>query len=402
MKKLLVLCLILSAVPVFAEKREMPPFAIPTARTNGMGGSYTAYTDTVFGLLVNPAAIMRVEQKSFFAFSPVLFDPMHAYGSLKSIGEVVVAAFGRDIDSLMDGIGALANNRRTPLGFDLREFPFALAWVADGLGVGLWSRFFMSPNLDGTETRQNLYCDVIMPIGFAMKILETDSQSVDVGITLKPFARVIVKGTLQNLGSGDPLSLPLIAGTGFDLGFMYRLNFGLSVGFTLNDILTRGRTVYSFRGDGDDNIYYVPFTMNLGAAFDLKIGNFWKTAPRFLANTGIAVAANWNNIVNTLSKASDERDFLLDMSVGVQITLLDMLLVRAGMNELQPAFGLGVNLGSFQIDAAYYKREYGAERGQISVPMLDLTVAFRPGAQKRDWSWTQRSIVGMIAGSDNL
>jgi len=403
MKKLLVLFLILSAVPVFAEDREMPPFAIPTARTTGMGGSFVAYTDTVFGLLVNPAAIMRVQQQSFFAFSPVLFDPMHIYGSLKSVWDVAVAAFGRDMDGLRDGIGALSNNRSTPLGFDLREFPLALAWVSDGLGIGLWNRFFMSPSLDGAETQQSLYGDVIMPIGFAMKILETNAQSIDIGITLKPFARVIVNGTLQDFAPGsDTPAIPLIAGTGFDIGLMYRWNVGLNIGFTLNDIITRGKTVYAFGSERGDDIYYVPFTMNLGAALDIKIGNFWKTAPGFLANTGIAIAVNWHNIANTLSKASGQRDYLLDMSAGIQITLLDLILLRAGMNEMQPAYGLGVNLGSVQIDAAYYKREFGAERGQISVPMLDLTVAFRQKAKEKNWLWAQQSIIGMIAGSDKL
>jgi len=398
MKRLLVVCLILCSVTVFPQDKKMPPFEIPTARTSGMGGSYAAYTDTVFALLVNPAAITRVGQKSIFGFSPALLNPKRA----SDIGSSL-----KNFDDLPGILDVFTGD--TPVGFDLREFPFGFAWVSHGLGVGLWSRFFVDPNFAGSQQQLKLYGDVIMPVGFAVKFLETDTQSIDLGITVKPFARVIIQGELDpdilSADGLDPLdssSIPLIAGTGFDLGLMYRWNIGLNVGFTANDIFTRGRTVHALRGDKDDYVYYVPFTMNLGAAYDFKIGNFWTAAPGFLANTGVAFAVNLDDIGAVLSAGYDLQHFFMDyFRAGVQLSMFDMLVVSGGLRGILPTVGIGVNLGPVQIDAAYYEKRFADEQF-ASIPMLELTIAIRPKVKEIEWSWTRKSILGAITKSEKL
>ncbi|MCL2319307.1 MAG: hypothetical protein FWC45_04425, partial [Treponema sp.] len=47
------------ALPVFAADVPMPPVTMPTAASNGFGGHHVAYTDNVFSLLVNPAAMIQ-------------------------------------------------------------------------------------------------------------------------------------------------------------------------------------------------------------------------------------------------------------------------------------------------------------------------------------------------------
>jgi len=408
MKQLLVACLILCSVTLFPEDKEMPPFEIPTARTSGMGGSFAAYTDTVFALLINPAAIMRVGQKSIFGFSPALLNPQRAGDVGSSLADVGSAAVKRDFESLSGILDVFKGGNEPPAGFDLREFPFGFAWVSNGLGVGLWSRAFVEPNHAGSQKQLKLYGDVIMPVGFAVKFLETDTQSIDAGITVKPFARVIIQGELdqgtlsyEGLDHLDYYSIPLIAGTGFDLGLMYRWNAGLNVGFTANDIFTRGRTVHALRGDEDDNIYYVPFTMNIGAAYDFRIGNFWKSAPGFLANTGVALAVNLDDIGAVLGAGYDLQHFFMDyVRAGVQFSMFDMLVVSGGLRGILPTVGLGVNLGPVQIDAAYYEKRF-ADELFASIPMLELTVAIRPKVKQIEWSWTRRAIIGANKKSEN-
>jgi hypothetical protein len=70
------------------------------------------------------------------------------------------------------------------------------------------------------------------------------------------------------------------------------------------------------------------------------------------------------------------------------------------MNDLLPAFGIGFDHGFFEIDLAYYGKEFGLEPGLLSAAAVDLTISIRPGAKKRDWPWTRRSLVGLITGSD--
>ncbi|MDR1862840.1 MAG: hypothetical protein LBQ67_02850 [Treponema sp.] len=406
MKRTVLFCatlwVICFAAPAFAENKAMPQFAIPTAKSNGMGGSHVAYTDNVFALLVNPAAIMRVEQRSFFALSPTLLNPQTTFGLIGPFQD----AAGGDMSTLGDEADILSKQKgKIPLGFDLREFPLSFAWVADGFGFGLWDRIFVNPNIIGTHVDLNVYADVILPVGFAFRILDTEAHDVDVGVTAKPFVRVIgrekvdILELMDNDDILDTIAVPVIAGAGVNLGLLYRWDIGLRAGVTFDDIFTRGVVVSTITGE-DDETYYVPFTINAGLAYDFKIGRFWKTAPGFLANMGFTLAFDWRDIVNAFQQDDyQKRNTLLDMGAGFQVSLYDMFMLRIGMNEMLPSFGFGFDLGPLEIDLAYYGKELGLEPGLLSTAAVDVTIALRPGAKKRNWPWTRRSLVGLFTGS---
>lgn len=407
MKKALIifLCALMCAAAIFADDTAMPQLAIPTARGNGMGGSHVAYTDNVYALLVNPAAIMRVEERSFFSLSPAMFSPQSTFSLIRPIAD---AANG-DMGALGDAADILSKrNGKIPLGFDIRELPLSIAWVADGFGFGVWDRLFVNPNIIGTNMEINIYADVMLPIGFAFKILDTDSHDVDAGVTVKPFVRImgsekvsILKLMDDSDDTLDNMSVPVLVGAGFDLGLLYRWDIGLSAGLTFKDIVTRGAVVADLIGNGAGGGFYVPFTMNLGAAYDFKIGRFWTSAPYILAEMGITAAVDWRNMVNAFQQNDyQNRNAALDVGVGLQFSLFDMFMVRFGMNDLLPAFGIGFDHGFFEIDLAYYGKEFGLEPGLLSAAAVDLTISIRPGAKKRDWPWTRRSLVGLITGSD--
>jgi hypothetical protein len=402
MKKIIVFCLMLWRVSaLFAEDAAMPRFAIPAAQSNGMGGAHVAYTDNVFSLLVNPAAIMRTRQSSAFALAPTLFSPERTFGLI----DPIIQMAGGDIDALTNAGNALEGGK-IPLGLEFREFPLSIAYVSDGFGFGIWDRIFVNPNIIGTTIKLEAFADVIVPFGAAFKILDTGEHMVDFGFTVKPFIRVKASGqvSLMDIIDGadplDDISAPVIAGAGFDIGFMYRWDIGLSAGLAFDDIATRGSVITDLVGS-DDSAYFVPFSMNLGVAYDVKIGRFWIDAPGFLANTGIAVAFDWRDVTNAFQQDDyTRRNAALDIGIGLQITLLDMIKIRLGMNEMLPAFGLGLKFGLFELDVAYYGKELGLEPGQLPAPALDLSIAFRPKAKPRDRFWTRRSFAGLITGSD--
>ncbi|MDR2478928.1 MAG: hypothetical protein LBD48_06410 [Treponema sp.] len=408
MKKTLFLSMALCcAALIFAEDVAMPRLAIPTARSNGMGGTHVAYTDNVFALLVNPAAMMRVEQRSFFALSPTLFSPQSTFGLINAINSIVsngdLGALGEATDLLSRSKGKIS------LGFDIREFPLSIAWVADGFGFGLWNRVFVNPNIIGTNFNFDVYADVMLPVGFAFKILDMNGHAIDAGVTVKPFARVRAHENIDLMEfaeeDADPIgsiSVPLIFGAGFDLGLLYRWDIGLSAGITFDDIVTRGVVAGNLYGSRNDtNSYFVPFSMNAGLAYDLKLGRFWESAPGFLAKTGVSFAVDWRDITNLFQQTDyTKRNALLDLGLGLEFSLAELLKLRVGLNEMLPAVGAGFDLGPVEIDAAYYGKELGLEPGQLPVAALDLTFALRPGAKKRNWPWTRHSLVGLISGSE--
>jgi len=384
---------VLFALPVFANDVAMPPFVMPTAASNGFGGTHVAYTDNVFSLLVNPAAMIRTQQRSFFTLAPSLFSPQSTIGlgnSLVDLGKGDTSALGSAADTLSKQKGKIA------LGMELREFPLSFAWVANGFGFGLWNRTFVNANVVGTNLEANVYSDVMFPIGFAFRILNLTGHSLDAGITLKPFARVRAweEETITNLiGDSsefiDNINLPVIVGGTFDVGLMYRWDIGLRAGFTFNDIYSKGVVVYNLNDKHkDENTYYIPFTMNFGLAYEFKLG--------FL---GFALAADWRDIANTFNQDDYlNRNYLLDFGVGLQLSLFDIIRFRVGMSEMLPACGVGFDLGPCKIDLAYYGKEFGLEPGQLSAAVVEFSFAIRPGAKKRDWPWARRSLVGLVTG----
>jgi hypothetical protein len=387
MKKIFVFCMILCGAAAFAQEA-MPRFEMPTAQSNGMGGHHLAYTDNVFALLINPAAIMRVEQRSFFTLSPTLFSPESTFSLLGPVQDMI----GGDTSALGDAMDVFSKTKgKIPLGFDLREFPLSIAWVADGFGFGLWDRVFVNPSIVGSYVTINVYADVMLPIGFAFRILDTEHHDIDTGITLKPFARVLasdhVKITklMDDDDFLDEISVPLIAGAGFDLGLLYRWDIGLSAGLTFDDVFTRGWVVRELVGS-DDNTYYVPFTMNFGAAYDLRLG--------FVTFT---LAFDYRDIANLFQQDDySKRNAMLGIGAGFQLGLFNVIKMRVGISDMLPSVGLGLDFGPFEIDAAYYGKEFGLEPGQLSAAALDLTIAIRPGAKKRNWPWTRGSLVGLL------
>ena len=386
----------LAAVPVFASDLAMPPLAMPTAASDGFGGTHVAYTDNVFALLVNPAAMIRVQERSFFTLAPSFFNPQ----STIKLGRSITGLASGDTGALGDAANVLSEQRgRIALGFELREFPLSIAWVANGFGFGLWNRSFVNANIIGTTVGVNVFSDVVLPVGFAFKILDKQGHTLDMGLTVKGFTRIWAReqeriiALMDNASDlEDRIHIPVIIGGGFDAGFMYRWDMGLQAGFTLDDIFSRGYAAANILGKGN-NSYYIPFTMNLGLAYDFKVSRYWINTSKFLGSLGFAVAFDWRDMRNAfLQDDYLRRNALLDLGVGFQLSLFDIFLIRLGMNEMLPAFGLGFNLGPCKIDLAFYGRELGYEPGQLSVAAVDLSFSVRPGAKERTWPWARRSM----------
>ena len=396
--------LVFMVFPVFAERVPMPPLVMPTAASSGMGGHHIAYTDNVFSLLVNPAAMIRVQQRSFFTIAPTMFSPVFTRDMFGAISDVAsdtsdTAAVGKMLENLGEREGRVA------MGFELREFPLSIAWVANGFGFGLWNRTYINFNVKGTFVDAYIFEDLMFPVGMAFRVLDMNGHNLDMGATIKPYARASAR--INNISVFkmqddmeaviDETPIPLVAGVGFDLGLMYRWDMvGLRAGFTLSDVFSTGTVVQNFNPNFEDtNSYYFPFRMGLGLAYDVKLGQqIWKSAPRPLDGLGFTFAFDWHDIGNIFNQDDylNHRNASLDLAFGFQISMWEIFFVRMGLNEMLPAFGLGFDLGPFKLDFALYGRELGNEPGQLSASMMDISVSIRPGAKQRNWPWARRAI----------
>jgi len=219
-----------------------------------------------------------------------------------------------------------------------------------------------------------------------------------------PFAR-----TMANLGPVsaldliddvgdlmDDLSLPFIVGGSLSAGFMYRLDNGLSVGLTLNDIFSYGQEVFNLSSDdsaGNSNTtYYIPFTMDMGVAYSMPLGRLFN----------LDLAFSWHNVFNIFQQKDYFNDnAILDFSLGAELKIINIFNFRLGVREMLPSIGFGLELGPFMIDTAWYGREFGIEPGDFPVSTIELLISFRPEPRPTTRLWNRRSLVGLFGGPES-
>ena len=408
-RAVLALLVVLLAFPVFAEPQSMPRLTIPSALTTGMGGHHVAFTDNVFSLLVNPGAITQTRQRSFVNVAVTLDSP----GMIFDMVENVFVMFSELRDGETPGVGAFLE----PLGQQAGQISIGLGFpaiplvsfasVRDGFGIGFWQNFHVNANLNGLNSEFKFMTDVVLPVGFGFRILDTGRHNLDAGVTLTPFVRAMFDvGPMPVLdlidqidGIIEDIHIPVIAGGTVSAGLMYRWGNGLRLGAAFNDIFTIGRVIYELTPDGLGSAsdgrpkYNIPFTLDLGAAYQVRLSNL----------LNLTVAASWHNVFNVFNQTDylNSRNYTLDFSAGAQLTLLNFVHARVGINEMLPSLGAGISLGPLCVDFSYYGRELGIEPGQFPFASADISIAIRTSPSPANRAWNRRSLIGRFGGPES-
>jgi hypothetical protein len=334
--------------------------------------------------------MLRVEEWSFFSLSASLANPRAVSDAADSLNRLlfsqdgvlfsaapVSAALGKTAQSLR-----AQNGQPLALGLSFREFPLSIAWVVNGFGFALWSNTAVEAEISETAAKTTVYSDVLLPVGFAFKLIETEEHSLDGGFTLKPFVRVLVRENLSidNLlnNTADNPATPVIAGGGLDLGFLYRWSGGFQAGLTFANVLSNGTVAANLTDTADNSAYYIPLAVNAGVSYTHRLSS----------DFAFTFAADWRDI-----GAAENRDARLNFGAGAEVSLFDKLYFRVGMNEMLPSAGAGIHLGVLKIDAAVYGREFGEKPGQLSTAAVDLSVSIRPRAEAKSWSWAETPLL---------
>jgi hypothetical protein len=384
-KKIAVLILVFGVLASsFAE--DMAPLALSSTRSLGMGGTHVAYTDTVYALFVNPAALQNANQGSGFELSPAFVGP---------IFDLIDIATSSN-DDIIGALGDFAGKTKgkIPIGFEIR-FPLSVGYAANGLGFGLWNRVHFDARVIGTDIDAEALADVILNFGMSFNIVSIGDHLVDAGFVVKPFLRAKADMNMTALdavgGNADFLdkfNVPLIAGAGFDLGFMYRFRRDLAAGLTIDDVYTGGGRVSTILGNDDGvSSYRVPTTLNIGAAYTLQP----------LSWLSIAFMLDYRDVTN-LFYADDytKKNPILNLAFGSEIGI-QFLKLRVGLNEMLPAAGVGIEAGAFQLNFAIYGKELSNEPGGFSTYGLDISIAIRPETKQKNWPWS-RPILNSVLG----
>ncbi len=434
---LVMVILLTTTVALFSQSVErLEPVDV---RSTSLGASYYTDTETLYSLYTNPAAIAFTGDKNLWmplvsvvtggelTNAMELVDIMTA-GASETIDPTDADAINKyntfltDVQNFMgdDGynaslkiggpltFGAIKNNfgwgfvntieigAKMNIDGDLVNFdiPTSFEDIEDLLNSG------SIPDLNGTDLETALTVPMVATLDLNTDFVLGYAVPVDLGIlgelSIGLSARGIsqfsflykddIKAIFVDSDSFDPFGIPLSAsfGVGFDMGVQYKFLDMVHVGLVWQDAYspvwtnTYAGVAQIMGGEAGTGFNYsvLDSKLGLGASVDLPLeaitGNVISHS---------AVYANYKDFLQLVRNAQDGsllyRDPLLDIAIGAEVVLFDVLAVRVGMNQLFPSGGLGLALGNFRMDASVHSEQlgyYGTDWRQLN---FGLSITFQ-------------------------
>ncbi len=357
-----------------AAQATVAPFSLPSARMAALGGPHAAATSGLDAIFENPAGFAS-EETEFGAASLVL----NPSGPIFDIVGMLVSGG----DPLADLTALFDDNGRLYMQTDILG-PLAFGYAGKGLGFGLFNRTMMT--LDASSLMSVRYAvseEFLLAGGYAYRFILGDRQTLDLGVMPKGFIRATVEddkslSEVIDLAS-DPTALlaspfTMTSGIGVDLGVTWSFDDMLSVGLVARDAYSPAMvTTYAdfsafsgSPGSGTSAYAVVPADLSIGVAYEPSFAMLDRLGADLLLLFDYADILDLFSII--------PRNPILNVRAGVELTLLEILSLRAGIKDALPTAGFGIDLSAFTFSLAMYGKELGLDPG--SRPVFNLLVAF--------------------------
>ncbi|MBX3021722.1 MAG: hypothetical protein KF799_08615 [Bdellovibrionales bacterium] len=311
-----------------------------TARALGMGDAYTALADDSSALFFNPAGLSRVSGLNWKIFSlRVGTSGLDAYKKISDLSGAEGSDMADQIEELYGehiytGLGVESAFTAPMFGFAIFDHADALVQVDNPVYPEISTSVI---NDYGYVAGMGAPIGPFFEFGVAFKYVKRTGARV-------PFAA----GFLADLDT--ELIMSHLTGWGKGYGADAGFNVVLPAPFFKATFSTVWRNIgqMHFRSDNPD--VSIPFedndlTLGLALQFDLPL-------------VSIRPAIDFRY----LNSADYQLTRKINFGVEVGLPLVD---IRAGFREGYYTYGVGMNLGLFQVDAASYGAELGAYPGQI-------------------------------------
>lgn len=375
MKRAVLTIVAIFAVAGASSAQTVESFLFESPRLSALGGPHAAQGVGMDAFLENPAGFATEDT----GFSVARLD-LSAAGPLSDIAAIMLG--GSDLTSALPSL--LDDQGRLYMGMDLAG-PIFAGYVGRGLGVALMGK--TSFTLDAVSLLNAslvVHTDAMLAGGYSFRI-RAGEHTIDMGIMAKLMLRLgfSESGTAEDLTNTMMAfntilaSLPFTGqfGVGVDAGIKWTSPFGLAVGLTGSDPYSPvwGGTYPSFI----DFLSGTSGTSSTGVLHpDLSAGLSYDLPFRFLDRLGLkaVIMADYRDFLDLLSLVP--RNAILNVSLGLEVSVFEVMTLRAGMREALPAAGVGFEFGLFQLDLSMYGRELGLEPGSRPSFNMDLAMSF--------------------------
>ena len=373
----------LSASPFIFE-----PMQFPSARMSALGGMHAALADDISVLMSNPAGFRSAPpQISIAELTTNLSGPIF------SIADVVFRIAGGtsptslllepDVQNLLTSLYAGAT-----IGG-----PIALGYIGDGLGFGFFNSTGMTFATEGTvpTVTTTMKEDLLFVAGYGFRIPLADrlQSTLDFGFSVKAFSRASVEWSesilsffslLTSPSPSDFLNQPftLDVGFGFDAGALYAWNKTISVGLVARNLYSPvARNAYTsvnaFTSGAASTTSYgiAPLDLALGVVYTPRLG-FLES---YLSNPKLML--DYGDMIDFWTHPDTASNPVLHFGLGAEVTLLDVLALRAGFGDGYFSAGLGLNLTAVHLDLSMFGTELSGQPGLRPSYNLIMSTSFR-------------------------
>ncbi|TVQ41243.1 MAG: hypothetical protein EA384_00535 [Spirochaetaceae bacterium] len=346
-------------------------------RTAAIGGVHAALADDMSTLFTNPAGFRAVEPQLRVAEMNVGVS-----GPMLTMAGIIAEGMDSDIDDIIARPDVSNLIASLYAGFSLVG-PLSFGYVGNGLGIGVTAgSVFTMEGIGIDSVDLNLYQRLLVSGGYAFALPPVPQWGGELaaGFLVKGylsgragFSSLVLDlpDALQSLDADTILNEPfdVITGLALDVGLRYWWDDRFAVGLTVANlvapaVINRYATLQGFLdNDGPESRDYarIPQNVSLGALYSPELGSLQRYVTR------ITLYGDYRNIIDFWTAGEQAENIVLKLSLGSEITLLEVLDLRFGFNRGLPAAGLGLDLTYARLNAAIYGSELSTEPGFRSV-----------------------------------
>jgi hypothetical protein len=309
------------------------------------------------------------------------------------------------LDSVNEGYGEISTaNLRT--GFKTRMFGFNL-----DVQNKIRSNNFGLSSTSATYLDQ---VDIVATGAFGFNIPVSNKFSLDLGASLSFNYRVysqalgaVDAANLANDFSMDDLSQTIPVASGYAIPITLGANLNMPLGFIYSAVVRNLNDTYHFTSYyslenminfdptitsiiGEETSLYTGSDATIAAnvntepeassSYDIEndwtldMGLTWDPGFTFLKPVVALDVKDVLNVFDDSSSSDFTTDLLASINVGAQISLLDILDLRAGLSSGYKSVGVGIDILPWllHLDAAYYFKEFGTVLGSTPSDVLSF------------------------------
>jgi hypothetical protein len=367
----------LAAASAFA----LDTFDFTSSREKSMGGEHAALADDFSVILSNPAGLADAPRQ--FSAADLSFQ---AEGPVFDIANLLLGG-SPSVSGITNFLAQ--NDDRVHAGAEISG-PFAFGYTGGGLGFGLFNKTHLVLDIANVNSIDlSAGEDLLLTGGYAMRFDLGKGHELAAGMSAKGFVRGAIEPSMgitqlydYASGASSPMSLlgdtfTLTTGIGIDAGIRWSWDGQVAAGLVCHDvyspaIVSQYSSLMGFLSNPGSSSEGAPTYDSLDRKLDF--GLMYKPRLGRLGDVidSLTLAADYNDILDLWSPVP--RNAILNVSLGMEVRVLGIVTLRAGVDEALLSAGIGLDLGIFTLSLAAYGSELGIEPGDQ--PYYNLLVDF--------------------------